>query len=75
MAAKHQLLVITHLPQMASKGDAHYFVYKEVTKGVTHTKLKLLSKEERIKEIARMLSGEELSEAAIGNAKELLGNS
>ena len=74
MAAKHQLLVITHLPQMASKGDAHYFVYKEVAKGVTHTKLKLLSKEERIKEIARMLSGEELSEAAIGNAKVLLGN-
>lgn len=72
MAAKHQVIAITHLPQMAGKGHHHYFVYKTETKGKTHTHLKILSVEERITEIARMLSGETLTEAALGNAKALL---
>lgn len=69
-----QLINITHLPQVASKGDAHYFVYKQDTETATYTHIKKLSNEERILEIARMLSGEELTDAAIRNAKELMSN-
>jgi DNA repair protein RecN (Recombination protein N) len=72
MSKNHQVFAITHLPQMASKGAFHYFVFKETTKNSTRTRLKLLDYDERINEIARMLSGEKLSAAAIGNAKELL---
>jgi len=72
MAAEHQVIAITHLPQMAGKGHHHYFVYKTETKGKTHTHLRILTTEERITEIARMLSGETLTEAALGNAKALL---
>ncbi len=74
MAANHQVIAITHLPQMAGKGNYHYFVYKSNKKDKTHTSLKLLNETERIQEIARMLSGEELTEAAIGNAKTLIKN-
>lgn len=73
MAQQHQVLAITHLPQMASKGDAHFLVYKEVKKGHTRSLLRLLNEEERVNEIARMLSGEELTPAALENARELLG--
>ena len=74
MAENHQVIAITHLPQMAGKGHHHYFVYKSNKKDKTHTSLKLLNETERIQEIARMLSGEELTEAAIGNAKALISN-
>ncbi|CAN5581344.1 DNA repair protein RecN [soil metagenome] len=74
MAKNHQVLAISHLPQMASKGDFHFMVYKEVKKGSTRTFLRKLSQEERINEVARMLSGEELTEAAIGNARSLLSS-
>ena len=74
MAKKHQVIAISHLPQMASKGDAHYLVYKEEKRGNTRTHLKLLQNEDRINEIARMLSGEQLTAAAIGNARELLAS-
>jgi DNA repair protein RecN (Recombination protein N) len=69
-----QLINITHLPQVASKGDAHYFVYKQDTDTATFTHIKKLTEEERILEIARMLSGEELTDAAIRNAKELMNS-
>lgn len=69
---EHQVIAITHLPQMASKGDAHYLVYKETGKNSTSTKVKELSANERVNEIAKMLSGEKLSTIAIENAKELL---
>ncbi len=72
MAKKHQVIAITHLPQLASKGDMHFLVYKEVKKGLTRTYVKKLGNDERINEIARMLSGEELSAAALENAKDLL---
>ncbi|NOQ26106.1 MAG: DNA repair protein RecN [Bacteroidales bacterium] len=72
MSEKMQVINITHLPQIASKGDYHYVVYKKDNNESTNTYIKLLSKEERIKEIAKMLSGESLSEAAIQNAKVLL---
>ena len=66
-----QVIAITHLPQIAAKGDVHFFVYKEEN-DITETHIRRLSPEERIKEIAQMLSGSELTEAAIANAKELL---
>jgi DNA repair protein RecN (Recombination protein N) len=69
-----QVVNITHLPQIASKGDYHYLVYKQDNQDTTNTYIKLLSQEERINEIAKMLSGEALSDAAIQNAKVLLDN-
>jgi DNA repair protein RecN (Recombination protein N) len=57
MAKEHQVLAITHLPQMASKGDAHFLVYKETKKSSTRSFLRELNEEERVNEIARMLSG------------------
>ena len=74
MAENHQVIAITHLPQMAGKGPHHYFVYKTEGKDKTHTSLKLLNDSERIQEIARMLSGEQLTDAAIDNAKALIAN-
>ena len=67
-----QLISITHLPQIASKSQKHIKVYKEVLNGSTRTRIKILNKEERIIEIARLLSGKDISKAAITNAKELL---
>lgn len=72
MSEKMQVINITHLPQIASKGDYHYLVYKKDNHETTNTYIKLLTKEERIKEIAKMLSGEELTDAAIQNARVLL---
>jgi DNA repair protein RecN (Recombination protein N) len=68
-----QVINITHLPQIASKGQTHFFVYKEETSSGTATKIKQLSDTERVTAIARMLSGQTLTEAAMKNAKELLG--
>ncbi len=73
MAGEHQVITITHLPQIASKGNAHYLVFKETLKSGTRSTLLRLGEEERIKEVARMLSGEKLTEAAMDNARVLLG--
>jgi DNA repair protein RecN (Recombination protein N) len=67
-----QVINITHLPQVAAKGDEHYHVYKDDTKHSTITRVRLLSPEERVQEIARLLSGSEVTPTAIKNAKELL---
>jgi DNA repair protein RecN (Recombination protein N) len=67
-----QVINITHLPQIAAKGDLHYLVYKEDSPDETITQLKLLSQEERISEVAKMLSGEVITDAARLNAVELL---
>ena len=72
MGNNMQVIAITHLPQIAAKGSNHYKVYKEEVNGVTTTNLKQLSAEERIKEIAEMLSGKDISDSAIIHAKELL---
>lgn len=72
MGRSMQVIAITHLPQIASKGDSHFFVYKEIKDGKTFSRIKLLNKEERIQEIAKMLSSEKPTKAAIENAKELL---
>lgn len=69
---KHQVIAITHLPQIASCGTTHYWVYKEDTEEQTYSHIRKLTQEERITEIAHMLSGNEISEAAILNAKQLL---
>jgi DNA repair protein RecN (Recombination protein N) len=73
MADYAQVINITHLPQIASKGKNHFLVYKHDTDEKTQTSIKQLKSDERVIEIARMLSGETLSEAAINNAKTLLG--
>ncbi len=69
---KRQVISITHLPQIAAKGSTHYKVYKEETENGTTSRMQILDKEERIKEIAQMLSGSEISDAAVNNARELL---
>jgi len=74
MAGKMQLINITHLPQIASKGETHLLVYKSESEKSTVTKIKTLTPEERHLEIARMLSGEEITAAALENARELLKN-
>lgn len=67
-----QVLAITHLPQIAAKGSAHYFVYKEDESGRTLTHIRQLDPEQRITELAHMLSGSTVTEAARENAKQLL---
>ncbi len=74
MTKQMQVICITHLPQIASKANNHYFVYKLTDKKSTTSSIKKLSTEEQLNEIARMLSGENLSAAALENAKELLLN-
>ena len=67
-----QVIAITHLPQIAAKGSQHYKVFKEDVEGLTTTNLKQLTEDERIVEIAEMLSGKNISDSAITHAKELL---
>jgi len=69
----HQVINITHSPQIAAKADAHYFVYKKVSATATATKVKLLKEEERVRSIAVMLSQNPPSESALQNARELIG--
>ena len=70
--AERQVISITHLPQIAAKGTTHYKVYKEETQNGTISRMRILESAERINEIAQMLSGSEITEAAVSNAKELL---
>lgn len=72
MSQHMQVITITHLPQIAAKGNHHYKVFKKEVNKVTTTQLKELSPEERIEEIAEMLGGKDISEVAITHAKELL---
>lgn len=67
-----QVISITHLPQIAAKGAAHYKVYKQDNETSTSSNIRLLKQDERVEEIAHMLSGATLTEAAMNNAKELL---
>lgn len=67
-----QVIAITHLPQIAAKGKSHYFVYKADAPSGTTTNLKRLTDKERVQEIAQMLSGSKITDAAIENAKEML---
>ena len=71
---ERQVISITHLPQIAAQGSHHYKVYKEDTADATLTHIVPLSEEERVEELAHMLSGEKLTQAALDNAKALLAN-
>ncbi|HPQ12982.1 MAG TPA: DNA repair protein RecN [Paludibacteraceae bacterium] len=72
MSKNMQVIAITHLPQIAAKGNQHYRVFKDDSGKTTQTHINLLDREERIWEVAQMLSGENVTEVALGNAKELL---
>lgn len=72
MSQKMQVISITHLPQIAAKGDNHFKVYKEDINNQTFTKLRELTHQSRIVELAEMLAGEKKSEAALAHARELL---
>jgi DNA repair protein RecN (Recombination protein N) len=72
MSKNHQMICITHLPQIAAKGQKHFYIYKKVENNTTYTRMKELDETERIQELASMLGGETISEASIANARELL---
>ena len=72
MSKTRQLLVITHLPQIAAKGTSHYQVFKQVIGEKSHTQIQMLDKSSRIKEIAKMMSGDVCGDAAQQAAKELI---
>lgn len=74
LAVKRQVICITHQPQIAGKADAHFFVYKEIVKDSVKTNIRLLGTEERITAIAKMLSGEKPTAAAMENAREMVMN-
>jgi DNA repair protein RecN (Recombination protein N) len=74
LSGSHQLISITHQPQIAAKADAHYFVYKAIEKDKIVTSIRLLNSDERITTIAQMLSGEKPTAAALQNAREMVGN-
>ncbi|MFC0772217.1 DNA repair protein RecN [Terrimonas alba] len=74
LATKRQIICITHQPQIAGKADAHFFVYKEIIKDVVKTNIRQLAEEERITAIAKMLSGEKPTAAALENAREMVAN-
>lgn len=72
MGAAHQVVSITHLPQIASKGDSHFFVYKDNTEPQSVSRIRKLENEERIVEIAKMIGGDQPSQTNIDSARELL---
>lgn len=74
LASKRQVICITHQPQIAGKADTHFFVYKEIRKDKVKTNIRPLTTDERITTIAKMLSGEKPTAAAIENAREMVGN-
>jgi len=72
VSIKHQIICITHLPQIASMGDAHYSVEKEIYENRSRTKISILNEKERVTEIAKLIGGEKITDAAIQSARELL---
>ena len=72
MATRHQLIAISHLPQIAAKGDTHYFVYKDNRSSKTISLIKQLTQAERVDEIAKMIAGAKPSPLALENARELM---
>ncbi len=73
LSAVHQVITITHQPQIAAKADAHYFVFKSDQSDQIATSIRLLTNEERVKAIAQMLAGENPTPVALKNAKEMIG--
>lgn len=75
IAKNHQVILITHLPQIAAKADHHFLIEKTVEEGATHTRIHPLEEKESIEELARLLGGDEISEASLENARELKAKS
>jgi len=73
LSVDHQVITITHQPQIAAKANAHYFVFKSDQSDQIATSIRLLSNEERVKAIAQMLAGENPTPVALKNAKEMMG--
>ncbi|MTI20169.1 DNA repair protein RecN [Fulvivirga sp. RKSG066] len=74
MAQNHQVISISHLPQVAAKGTSHYFVYKDNSRDKSVSKIRKLSEDDRITEIAKMIGGEKPSDVAFQSAKELMAS-
>jgi DNA repair protein RecN (Recombination protein N) len=74
MSRGHQVITISHLPQIAARGSSHFFVYKENTRGKAVSKIRVLSEEERIAEIAKMIAGDNPTQNAFKSARELIAN-
>ena len=72
MAQNHQIITISHLPQIAAKGDQHYFVFKDNSNAKAVSKIRELHGEDRVTEIAKMIGGDQPSNIAFENAKELM---
>ena len=72
VSVKHQVLCITHLPQIAALSDNHYFVSKKVENGKTFTQIRTLNEEDKVCEIAKMIGGDNLSDVAIDNSREMV---
>lgn len=72
LAKHHQVICITHLPQIAKFGDQHFLISKQVSGGRTRTSIVRLNPEDRHHEIARMLSGEKITPATLAHAREML---
>ena len=72
LSQKNQVICVTHLPQIASYADRHYFIEKRVEKGRTLTRIALLQHEDRVQEIARMISGERKTDSVLKHAAEML---
>lgn len=72
LALRHQLIVITHLPQIASRPATHYYIYKDVMNGKTNTRIRPLLAAERVQEVARIMAGDNPSPAALASAEELM---
>ena len=72
ISARHQVICITHLPQVAGQGDIHYFVYKDNSSQKTISKIKELGQEERVLELAKMIGGANPTSSALESARELL---
>jgi DNA repair protein RecN (Recombination protein N) len=71
LSAKHQVICITHQAQIAAKANAHYYIYKATDKGI-NTQVKTLTSNERVEVLAKMMSGEQPSAAALENARQLM---
>ena len=74
IARNHQVICITHLPQIACMADAHLYISKRTEEGTTATQIRPLSERERISEIARMASGADMTTASLDNAREMVSH-
>jgi len=74
MAKRHQVIAISHLPQIAAKADTHYFVFKDNSSSKTESQIRKLENKDRVTEIAKMIGGEKPSAVNLENAKELMAN-